>query len=235
MYLNNTYGPLLLKNTSDWAKHLQQWPNARPSQERPICVHAESQTLPAILHLANIYQKRIHVCHVARRSEIEIIRISKQCGMDITCEVSPHHLFLSETDLGKLHSCGTVKPPLMTLDDQQALWENMDVIDCFATDHAPHTRQEKESGESGKSPPPGFPGLETALPLLLTAVKEGRLTIADIIQKYHTNPKRIFQLNIPEDEETYLEVDLDRQWTITRVVAWFVCGQPLYRPHFSLS
>jgi len=207
MYLNNTYGPLLLENTSDWANHIRNW----PTDQRPLCVHAEGQTLSAVLHIANMYQKRIHVCHVARREEIELIRISKEMGMKVTCEVAPHHLFMDQDDLVRLGSCGGVKPPLMTGDDQQALWDNMDVIDCFATDHAPHTVEEKNQ----EPVPPGFPGLETALPLLLTAVKEGRLTLDQLVEKYHTNPIRIFHLeNVIDNENTYIEVDLDREWVI---------------------
>ena len=98
-----------------------------------------------------------------------------------------------------------VKPPLGDNEDMKALWDNMNIIDCFATDHAPHTADEKCCKGC-----PGFPGLETALPLLLNAVHNGRLTIDDIVlryffanhhpflanvwQRYHTNPKRIFQL-----------------------------------------
>jgi carbamoyl-phosphate synthase/aspartate carbamoyltransferase/dihydroorotase len=82
-----------------------------------------------------------------------------------------------------------------------ALWENLDVIDCFATDHAPHTLAEKDSD----NPPPGFPGLETALPLWLTAVDSGRLTVDSLIEKMYTNPRRIFGL--PEQPETWTEVD----------------------------
>jgi carbamoyl-phosphate synthase/aspartate carbamoyltransferase/dihydroorotase len=77
----------------------------------------------------------------------------------------------------------------------------MDVIDCFATDHAPHTIGEKDSD----NPPPGFPGLETALPLLLTAVGDGRLTMDDIMMKSYTNPQKIF--NLPEQPETWIEID----------------------------
>ena len=202
MYLNQTFGDLLLNRIEDWMEHLKNWP-----ENKPICVHAESQTLPALLHLANLYKKRIHVCHVARKEEIEIIKISKSMGINITCEVTPHHLFLSQDDLEKLGALGNVCPPLQTKEDQKALWDNMDIIDCFATDHAPHLIEEKE----GKNTP-GFPGLETALPLLLTAVKEGKLTIDDIIEKYYTNPRKIF--NLPEQPDTYLEVDLEKPWII---------------------
>ncbi len=80
------------------------------------------------------------------------------------------------------------------------------MIDCFASDHAPHTLQEK----NGPNPPPGFPGLETALPLLLGAVHAGRLTLDDLISRLHTNPRRIFSL--PEQPETWIEVDSDERW-----------------------
>src|SRR3990172_12167762 len=95
----------------------------------------------------------------------------------------------------------------MTEDDQKALWENLEYIDCFATDHAPHLKADKCASKC-----PGFPGLESALPLLLTAVKQGRMTLDDIILRYHTNPRRIFDL--PAQPDTYIEVDLNCQWTL---------------------
>lgn len=104
--------------------------------------------------------------------------------------------------------CCQVRPVLCSTDDQQALWDNLDVIDVFATDHAPHTPEEKASA----NPPPGFPGLETILPLLLNAVSEGRMTLEDLINRFHRNPRRIF--NLPEQPNTYVEVDLDEEWVI---------------------
>jgi carbamoyl-phosphate synthase/aspartate carbamoyltransferase/dihydroorotase len=88
------------------------------------------------------------------------------------------------------------------------LWSNLDVIDCFATDHAPHTLAEKD----GQTPPPGFPGLETALGLLLTAVHQGRLTIDELVSRMYTNPQRIFGL--PKQDETMIEVDPDAAWEV---------------------
>ena len=223
MYLNNTYGPLLLESTLDWMEHIKNW-----NSHTPICVHAESKTLPAILHIALLYDKHIHVCHVARKEEIEIIRMSKILSQKVTCEVSPHHLFLNCTE--HLKCCGdvgftpgeacslhTVKPPLMTADDQQALWDNMNIIDCFSTDHAPHTLLDKKDNGS-----PGFPGLETALPLLLTAVKQNRLKLTDIVEKYYENPRKIFGL--PKQENTYIEVDLDHEWVIPEKMKYSKCG-----------
>ena len=111
-----------------------------------------------------------------------------------------------------------VRPRLATQKDVDALWENLDVIDCFATDHAPHTLAEKD----GENPPPGFPGVETMLPLLLTAVSEGRLTIDDIIQKSVINPRRIFKL--PEQPETWVEVDENAEYEIKATDLHSRCG-----------
>ena len=210
MYLNNTFGDLLLNDMGVWTKHVKNWPS-----DKVICVHAEGQTLAGILHIASLFDKKIHVCHVSRKDEIEIIKLSKEKGQKVTCEVSPHHLFLVE---GSVYQCfngngsegfEAVKPPLGKKEDVDALWTNMDVIDCFATDHAPHSSTEKRCCEKAC---PGYPGLETALPLLLTAVKEGKLTLTDIIEKYNVNPRKIF--NIPEQENTYIDVDMDEQFVV---------------------
>ncbi|XP_014278471.1 multifunctional protein r [Halyomorpha halys] len=205
MYLNETFNTLRLPDLSFWIKHFDNWP-----QKYPLCVHAEGQTTAAVLLLASLHNRPIHVCHVARKEEIQIIRAAKEKGLPVTCEVCPHHLFLTGDiamrELGPNRS--QVRPVLCSEEDRQALWNNLDIIDCFATDHAPHTVEEKSSDNA----PPGFPGLETILPLLLTAVNEGKLTIEDLIDKMHRNPRRIFSL--PEQPNTYIEVDMDMDWTI---------------------
>ncbi|XP_046468600.1 multifunctional protein r [Neodiprion pinetum] len=204
MYLNETFTSLRLTDLTVWSKHLSAWP-----KKYPLCVHAESQTTAAVLLLASFYNRPVHVCHVARKEEIQIISAAKAKGLPVTCEVCPHHLFLSQDDLDHIgHGKGQVRPILCTKEDQQALWDNLNVIDCFATDHAPHTVEEK----SQEKPPPGYPGLETILPLLLNAVHEERMTMEDLIDKFHRNPKRIF--NIPDQPNTYVEVDLDEEWII---------------------
>jgi dihydroorotase-like cyclic amidohydrolase len=92
------------------------------------------------------------------------------------------------------------------------------VIDCFATDHAPHILEEKDS----ENPPPGFPGLETLLPLLLTAVSDSRITINDMIQKSVINPRKIFHL--PEQPETWIEVDENAEYEIKASEQFTRCG-----------
>lgn len=167
--------------------------------------------------LAEIYSRSVHIAHVARRDEILLIRIAKSKGLLVTCEVTPHHLFLHRDNTKSiLNAYGNnegfrhVKPELQTSEDVKALWDNLDIIDCIATDHAPHTRGEKSSAQN---PPPGFSGLETVLPLLLTAVHQGKLTIEQIIEKMYTNPKRIFKLP-DQGDDTFVEVDLSKKWIV---------------------
>ena len=204
MYLDATYGPLLLEDTQTWAAHFQVWP-----PERPLVAHAERKTLAAFLFFAALYQRPVHVCHVSRREEILLIKAAKERGVPVTCEVAPHHLFLSREDIRQIgEGWSEVRPRLASPGDQQALWENLDVVDCIATDHAPHTRREKGSDQ----PPPGFPGLETALPLMLTAVNQGRLTMEQLIQKMAHRPREIFA--VPEQPETWVEIDPDQEYTL---------------------
>lgn len=214
MYLDQTYGPLRLDDMSDWMAHFAAWPAGFP-----IAAHAEGRTLAAVILMAALFDRPLHLCHVSKREEILLIRAAKERGLKVTCEVAPHHLFLTKTDIPSLgEGVSEVRPRLAEASDREALWENLDVIDCFATDHAPHTLAEKESTD----PPPGFPGLETALPLLLTAVFEGRLTMDELILRLHTNPRRIFQL--PEQLETYIEVDPQHVWEIRAAETYTRCG-----------
>nr|CAB3227410.1 CAD protein [Phallusia mammillata] len=206
MYLNDTFTTLRMDDVTLWMEHFEHWP-----KNAPLCVHAERRTVAAVLWLAETYSRSVHFCHIARREEILLIRAAKERGLPITCEVAPHHLFLSEDDIDVIgEGFAQVRPMLATKADQAALWENLDIVDCFATDHAPHTVEEKGSAK----PPPGLPGLETMLPLLLTAVSEGRLTLQDIVARLHTNPSKIFGIPVQPECSTYIEVDMTESWVI---------------------
>jgi carbamoyl-phosphate synthase/aspartate carbamoyltransferase/dihydroorotase len=86
--------------------------------------------------MVELFNRSVHICHVARKEEIQVIRRAKERGMPVTCEVAPHHLFLTEKDLNEIgHGRGQVRPMIQTEEDVLALWENMDIIDCFASDH----------------------------------------------------------------------------------------------------
>ena len=127
----------------------------------------------------------------------------------MTCEVTPHHLLLSELDAAALGAgMSEVRPRLASTSDVAALWDSLDVVDCFATDHAPHTVAEKE----GTDPPPGFPGLETAVALFLNAIHDGRLTVDDLVTRMYSNPRRIFRLS--QQPETAIEIDTEAAWEV---------------------
>lgn len=197
MYLGRTFGDLKLDEVRSWSAHLEAWP-----EDRVVAVHAGGTALATVLGLAESLDRSIHICHVAGADDIEMIADSKERGARITCEATPHHLFLDRTaDLAPGRS--EVRPRLGTEADREALWAHLDVIDCFATDHAPHTVGEKD----GLEPPPGFPGLETMLPLLLTAVHDGRLELDDVIERLHSRPLELFGLRA--EEGTWVEVDVD--------------------------
>jgi carbamoyl-phosphate synthase/aspartate carbamoyltransferase/dihydroorotase len=214
MYLDQTYGPLRLDDMALWMEHFRQWPRTRS-----IVAHAEGKTMAAVILLAAIYDRPVHIAHVARREEILLIQAAKRKGIQVTCEVTPHHLFLTEQDIPLIGAGRSeVRPRLATTADQQALWEHLEVIDCFATDHAPHTLQEKDS----QKPPPGFPGLETALPLLLTAVHEGRLRMQDLVRKMSSGPREIF--SVPEPTESWAEIDTEASWEIQAANSYTRCG-----------
>ena len=212
IYLGQTYGPLHLSSLGSLLSHFLNWPTASP-----IAVHAENLALACVIGLSWLYDRPVHICHVSRKAEIELIRMAKERGAKITCEVTPHHLFLTQADRGRLGSFAHMKPSLGTKADQSALWANLDAVDVVASDHAPHTVSEKR----GHAPPPGVPGLETTLPLLLTAVAEGRLTLERLVELMHINPARIFGLR---QQDAYVEVDLDTKYLLTGSKLRTKCG-----------
>jgi carbamoyl-phosphate synthase/aspartate carbamoyltransferase/dihydroorotase len=203
LYLNHTTGTLLITDLEAILNIFQYWP-----AQKPILVHAEGMTVAMVLALARLYQKPVHFCHISQKSEIELIKKAKEQGFRITCEVTPHHLFLTKEDIKSLGGFGIMKPPLQSKQDQEALWKNLDVIDIIASDHAPHTLAEKQSA----SPPFGVPGLETTLPLLLTAVSEKRLTLERVVEMTSTNPAQIFKIR--QNPTTCIEVDIQEHYAI---------------------
>ncbi len=214
MYLDSTFGELRLDDMTLWHPHFQNWP-----KDMPLVLHSEGRAMAAGILFAAIYDRPVHIAHISLREEVLLIKAAKEKGIKVTCEVCPHHLFLNNEDLtGLTIGRKEVRPRLATQKDVDALWDNLEVIDCFATDHAPHTVEEKDS----ENPPPGFPGLETALALWLTAVHDGRLTMEDIISRMYTNPKKIFKL--PEQLETWVEVDENESYEIKASEQFTRCG-----------
>ncbi|MBV7329919.1 dihydroorotase [Chloroflexi bacterium TSY] len=219
IYVNETFGSLRIEELGQlhalfrtWAEKAEETgyrSTKNPSGIGPIAVHAEEMMVAVCLNLSQLYHVPLHVVHVSRRSEIELIARAKECGQKVTCEVTPHHLFLNVNDLAHLGTRGDMRPPLASPDDVDAMWEHLTVVDIFATDHAPHTIDEKNLD----TPPPGVPGIETMLPLLVTAVHHDRLTIDDILERCVHAPRRIYHL--PEQPETEIEVDVDAEYELS--------------------
>ncbi len=213
VYLDATFGPLRVTDLGRLQAHVAHWP-----RQKPILFHAEGLSVALAIALGHLWQKPIHLCHISRADEIHLVRRAKERGLAVTCEVTAHHLFLTDADAARLGPLADMRPRLASEADRAALWEHLDVVDIIATDHAPHTLGEK----AGPNPPPGVPGLETALPLLLTAVAEGRLRLERLVDLLHTNPRRIFGL--PEQPQTWVEVNTDTRWEISRAGLHTKCG-----------
>ncbi len=214
IYLNDTFGTLRVDRLTTLLRCFERWP-----RHKPIAMHAEEQSVAVGIGLAAAYQRPVHFCHISRKVEVELIAAAKARGLPITCEVAPHHLFLTESAVDTLGPLGMMRPPLATQADVDALWAHLDsTIDCIATDHAPHTLAEKES----ESPPPGVPGVETSLPLMLTAVKQNRLTLDRLVQLMVMNPRQIF--NLPPQPETHVEIDTEATHTINHADMHSRCG-----------
>lgn len=145
---------------------------------------SESTTIERDCSLARYEGGRIHIQHLSARESVEAIAAAKQRGVQVTCEASPHHLTLTDEAVRSLDTHFKMNPPLRSEDDRQALIEGLrsGVIDCVATDHAPHAREEKE--EAFETAPMGVTGLETAFAVLVTdLVMPGRLKLATLVER----------------------------------------------------
>ncbi len=160
---------------------------------------------------------RYHVCHISSRKSVEIIRKAKEEGVKVTCETAPHYLTLCEDDLQE-DGRFKMNPPLRSADDREALIEGLadGTIDAIATDHAPHSAQEKSRGLEGSAM--GIVGLETAFPVLFTKlVLTGRISLGRLLEALSTGPRRIFHLSgtlaagCPAD---LVVIDTDKEFTI---------------------
>ena len=234
VYLNDTYGPLRVAGMEGLRQIVKAWPG-----NKPIAVHAEGDSLAVPIEMAALFDRHIHVCHVSRKEEIERIAEAKARGLRVTCEVTPHHLFLNQADADRLGPLGDMRPKLAKQSDVDVLWKHINsTIDCVASDHAPHTLEEKgmtapknkdQALPLQKKVPPGVPGLESTLPLLLTAAAEGRLTYQRILGLLHTNPQRIY--NLPSQADTWIEVDEKASYTFPDHALFTKCGWSPFDGH----
>ncbi len=217
VYMGKTTGSLLVDEEEAILKHLKNF-------KKTVVFHAEDEkTIEAMERekmkrwpagivgiakacaLGKIARGKIHIAHATSYEEV---MLAKMFGA--TVETAPHYLFLDESAMKKW---GGVNPPLRERADAEKLWKAMSKIDCIATDHAPHTKKEKKEGAKG------YPGLETSLPLMLTAYNKGLTTLDELEEKMAENPARIFELKgIGRIKEGFVGdltiVDLNEEWEV---------------------
>ncbi len=174
------------------ARHFEMHKNERSSGAHsriraPECAY---EAVKEVLHLAKKHGARVHICHISTEKELELVH--KFRGRNVSTEVTPHHLFLTDRDYLHYENLVKVNPPLRGLIDQAALWEGLKtgLIEMVASDHAPHLLAEKE--QPYLKVPSGVPGVQTMLPLLLNAVNEGKLSLPKIVEITSYNPAKVF-------------------------------------------
>ncbi|AAZ13327.1 dihydroorotase, putative [Trypanosoma equiperdum] len=217
-------------NEAASAAHAYTGP-ASHSRRRPA--ESEVASISQAIELAGRYSTQLHIAHLSTAGGVECLRRARAASAAgkkgvprITAEVTPHHLFLTEGDYCGCGSRVKVNPPVRQWSDVEQLWEAVldGTVDCIATDHAPHTLQDK-SDES--NPPSGMPSIELVVPLLLTvcagrwphpttsmpkALQERKLTVDDIVRLMHTNPNRIFGLDVTEEKKRTFDTSVE--WVV---------------------
>ena len=182
--------------------HFAAWPN-----DKSIITDAKTaDQLATVLLLASLHNRKLHVTGVTTEEDIEIIRLSKARGLRVTCDVCVYALFLTQDDYPEC-------PALPTAQDQKALWSHLDAIDVFSVGSLPH-----QVALAARAPAVPGVGILDTVPLLFTAVSEGKLTMEDVVARLHDNPKSIFELH--DQPGTSLEVEVDRPYVLQPSDHW---------------
>ena len=191
---------------------------ARVHGHRGICSESEWKQVERDIALAEKTGCGYHVCHISTKETVNLIRKAKAEGIDVTCETGPHYLVLTDMDLQE-DGRFKMNPPLRSKADMEALIEGIcdGTIDMIATDHAPHSAEEKSRGLEKSAF--GIVGLETSFPILYThLVKKGIISLEKLIEIMSVNPRRRFGFEggvIADGQPADLAViDLDREWII---------------------
>jgi len=160
---------------------------------------AAVKAVQLVIELAELYQVPSYILHVSTQGELDLVKAAKARGVMVYIETCPHYLFLDDSQYSNLNGRGKMNPPLRSKIDQDVLWQalNEGVIDTIGSDHAPHQLNEKEQPLC--KCPSGVPGIETTLPLLITAWRENKLSLAKLVALTHDNPQQIFNLPVNDD------------------------------------
>ncbi len=204
-------------------------------------VESEVKAIEDAIGFAKTYGTHLHVAHLSTGGGLELVKKAKESGVKVTCEVAPHHLFLTEDNYHSLGTLAKMNPPVRSKADQEALWSGISdrIIDCISTDHAPHTLNEKREGFPLQAPS-GVPGVETMLPLLFTVAsgvtienEHGPSDLStinfkyeDIIRLCFENPNKIF--NLGASDEPRIKIDPSVKWVIRAKNLHYKCGWTPY-------
>lgn len=189
----------------------------RRNNHKGICSESEWLQIERDVQLAKETGCRYHVCHISTKESVDIIRRAKAEGVKVTCETAPHYLLLCDEDLQD-EGRYKMNPPIRTKDDRKALIEGLldGTIDMIATDHAPHSAEEKARGLARSAF--GIVGLETAFALIHTyLVKEQKLSWEQLIEILSINPRKVFRLagGLETGQPADITIiDPNKQWTI---------------------
>ncbi len=184
---------------------------AKAHGHRGICSESEYGQIARDLTLAEKTGCSYHVCHISTKESVEVIREAKARGVDVTCETAPHYLTLTDADLAE-DGRFKMNPPLRSADDKAALIEGIKdgTVDMIATDHAPHSKEEKSRGLEKSAM--GIVGIETAFPVLYThLVKSGIITLERLVELLSVKPRARFGI---KDDPGFTVFDLGKKYKI---------------------
>lgn len=190
---------------------------AKAHGHKGISSESEWKQIERDLRLAEETGCKYHVCHISTKESVDLIRKAKRRGVDVTCETAPHYLVLTDLDIREDGSF-KMNPPLRSAEDREALLEGIadGTIDMIATDHAPHSLEEKSKGL--KDSAMGIVGLETAFPVLYTKlVKGGVISLARLVELMSINPAKRFGLKTGFDIKelaNFTVYDLNEKYTV---------------------
>ncbi len=179
---------------------------------------AEDKGTEREIRIAEENNVPVHICHVSTKTSVEMIRAAKKRGVKVTAETAPHYFTLTEDVLSKRDADYRMNPPLRTEEDRLAVIEGLadGTLDCIATDHAPHTKQDKADFEKA---PNGSIGMETSLAVTLTMLyHSGKFTLTDIASLMSSNPAKILRINAGSlktgANADIALVDTEKQWIV---------------------
>ena len=190
---------------------------ARQHGHKGICSESEWEQVRRDIEIAERVGCRYHVCHISTKETVELVRQAKRRGVKVTCETGPHYLIFTDMDLEE-DARWKMNPPIRSAEDRAALIEGIKdgTIDMIATDHAPHSIEEKSKGL--KDSAMGIVGLETAFAALNThLVNKGIITLQRLVELMSINPRKVFRIEggiNPGDRADIVLLDLDKEWTV---------------------